>query len=111
VLVRTERGMELLELARSRGVLEFRAVPEGNLEKLEAASLGKKRAAKDRLSRMPVRGSGRRAEAQVRVGAAGLPRKAGGSGKAPPGRPANMEEPDVFGSRTEGRGRGPAHGE
>jgi len=48
VIVRTERGMDLLELARDRGVLEFRAAPEGNLEKLKAASLGKKRAAASR---------------------------------------------------------------
>jgi coenzyme F420 hydrogenase subunit beta len=48
VIVRTERGEELLELARRRGVLEFREVPAGNLEKLKAASLGKRRAAADR---------------------------------------------------------------
>jgi coenzyme F420 hydrogenase subunit beta len=45
VLVRTARGMELLELARRLGVLEFRDVPGENLEKLKAASLGKKGAA------------------------------------------------------------------
>lgn len=45
VIVRTARGEELLELARRRGVLEFREVPDGNLEKLKAASLAKKRAA------------------------------------------------------------------
>lgn len=45
VIVRTARGAELLDLARRRGVLEFRAVPEGNLERLKAAALGKKRAA------------------------------------------------------------------
>ena len=45
VIVRTERGMDLLELARRLGVLEFRATPPGNLEKLKAASLGKKRTA------------------------------------------------------------------
>jgi coenzyme F420 hydrogenase subunit beta len=45
VIVRTQRGLDLLELARRRGVLEFREVPEGNLEKLKAASLNKKRAA------------------------------------------------------------------
>jgi coenzyme F420 hydrogenase subunit beta len=45
VIVRTERGMDLLETARSRGVLEFRDVPEGNLERLKAASMGKKQAA------------------------------------------------------------------
>ena len=48
VIVRTKRGMDLLELARVRGVLEFRAAPAGNLEKLKAASLGKKRAATSR---------------------------------------------------------------
>jgi coenzyme F420 hydrogenase subunit beta len=42
VLVRTEKGQELLELARSRGVLEFKEVPPENLDKLKAASLGKK---------------------------------------------------------------------
>jgi coenzyme F420 hydrogenase subunit beta len=45
VIVRTDRGAALLDLARRRGVLEFRAVPAGNLEKLKAAALGKKRAA------------------------------------------------------------------
>ena len=48
VIVRTERGMDLLELARIRGVLEFRAAPAGNLEKLKEASLGKKGAAASR---------------------------------------------------------------
>jgi coenzyme F420-reducing hydrogenase beta subunit len=46
-IVRTKRGMDLLELARRRGVLEFREPPAGNLEKLKAASLGKKKAAAD----------------------------------------------------------------
>ena len=50
VIVRTERGMDLLELARRRGVLEFRAGPPENLEKLKAASLGKKKAAASRLA-------------------------------------------------------------
>lgn len=45
MIVRTDRGMELLELARRRGVLQFREAPAGNLEKLKAASRGKKRAA------------------------------------------------------------------
>ncbi len=45
LIVRTRRGSELLELARRRGVLEFRDVPAGNWEKLKAASLAKKRAA------------------------------------------------------------------
>ncbi len=50
VIVRTQRGMDLLELARRLGVLEFHATPTGNLEKLKAASLGKKRAAASRLA-------------------------------------------------------------
>jgi coenzyme F420 hydrogenase subunit beta len=45
VIVRTQRGSDLLELARRKGVLEFREVPAGNLEKLKAASLNKKKAA------------------------------------------------------------------
>ncbi|MDO9230539.1 MAG: Coenzyme F420 hydrogenase/dehydrogenase, beta subunit C-terminal domain [Syntrophales bacterium] len=48
VIVRTQRGMDLLELARHRGVLEFREPSRGNLEKLKAASLGKKKAAAGR---------------------------------------------------------------
>jgi coenzyme F420 hydrogenase subunit beta len=50
VVVRTELGRDLLELARRRGVLEFRDPPVGNLEKLKAASLNKKRAAERRSS-------------------------------------------------------------
>jgi len=42
VLVRSDKGQALLDLARSRGVLEFKTVPQGNLDKLKAASLGKK---------------------------------------------------------------------
>ena len=42
VLVRTERGQRLLDLARSRGILEFKAVPPENLDKLKSASLSKR---------------------------------------------------------------------
>ena len=42
VLVRSEKGQALLDLARARGVLEFKEVPLENLNKLKAASLGKK---------------------------------------------------------------------
>lgn len=45
VIVRTKKGVELLELARSRGLLEFKKVPEGNLERLKVAAANKKRAA------------------------------------------------------------------
>ncbi len=63
VIVRTERGMDLLERARRRGILEFRSIPPGNLDKLKAASLGKKRAAASRFA-----GQGHAAE---RTGQAG----------------------------------------
>jgi coenzyme F420 hydrogenase subunit beta len=43
VIVRTQKGAELMKLAKEKGVLEFRDVPEGNLERLRKASLGKKR--------------------------------------------------------------------
>jgi coenzyme F420 hydrogenase subunit beta len=50
VIVRTERGRDLLELARRQGVLEFKDVPIGNLDKLKAASLSKKRASASQSS-------------------------------------------------------------
>ena len=43
VIVRTDFGQDLLELARAKGLLEFREMPEGNLEKLKRASLNKKK--------------------------------------------------------------------
>jgi coenzyme F420 hydrogenase subunit beta len=45
VIVRTHAGQEVLDLARSQGLLEFRDMPEGNLQKLKAASANKKRTA------------------------------------------------------------------
>lgn len=50
VIVRTDLGQELMELARSRNLLEFRDVPEGNLEKLKKASMNKKRMAVKNLA-------------------------------------------------------------
>ena len=50
VIVRTQIGHELMELARSRGTLEFRDVPEENLDKLKKASMNKKRMAVKNLS-------------------------------------------------------------
>lgn len=44
VIVRTKKGQELIRMAREREVLEFRDVPEGNLERLKKASLKKKMA-------------------------------------------------------------------
>lgn len=45
VITRTKKGEELLNLAKSRGLLEFREMPAGNLERLKRASANKKRAA------------------------------------------------------------------
>ena len=50
VIVRSELGRRLLDLARDKGVLEFKAVPEGNLEKLRTASANKKKACLDNLT-------------------------------------------------------------
>lgn len=44
VVVRTPLGETLLDLAREKGVLEFKAVPEKNIEKLKTASARKKQA-------------------------------------------------------------------
>ena len=52
VIVRTRAGQELLDLARSRGLLEFRDMPEGNLERLKRASLNKKRTGLKNLVQM-----------------------------------------------------------
>ena len=43
VIVRSEKGEQLLKIAREKGVLECREVPETGLDKLKGASLGKKR--------------------------------------------------------------------
>ncbi len=43
VIVRSEKGEALLNLAREKGVLEFKEVPDGGLAKLKGASMGKKR--------------------------------------------------------------------
>ena len=50
VIVRTRLGEELIELARAKSVLEFREIPEGNLERLKMASMNKKRTAVKNLS-------------------------------------------------------------
>ena len=52
VIVRTTAGQDLLDRARSRGLLEFREMPEGNLERLKKASLNKKRTALQNLAQM-----------------------------------------------------------
>lgn len=50
VIVRTSRGQQLVTLAKKRRLLEFRDVPEGNLERLKAASMNKKRTAVKNLT-------------------------------------------------------------
>ncbi len=52
MIVRTKTGKELIALAQKKGVLEFKDVPEGNLEKLKKASLGKRKAGEERLKTM-----------------------------------------------------------
>ncbi|MEW6186973.1 MAG: Coenzyme F420 hydrogenase/dehydrogenase, beta subunit C-terminal domain [Thermodesulfobacteriota bacterium] len=49
ILVRSLRGQELIELARSKGILEFRDVPPGNLEELKQAAREKKKGALERI--------------------------------------------------------------
>jgi coenzyme F420 hydrogenase subunit beta len=49
VIVRSRRGQELLDLARAKGVLEFREVPEGVFEDLKKAAREKKEAAREKL--------------------------------------------------------------
>jgi coenzyme F420 hydrogenase subunit beta len=43
LIVRSDRGGELVEAARARGVIEVDALPEENLDHLKEASLGKRR--------------------------------------------------------------------
>jgi coenzyme F420 hydrogenase subunit beta len=45
VIARTDLGFELIRLAKKKKLLEFRQVPEGNLERLKSASMNKKRTA------------------------------------------------------------------
>jgi coenzyme F420 hydrogenase subunit beta len=49
VIVRSEAGEKLIALAQSKGALELRKVPEGNLDRLKKASLKKKRAGAEKL--------------------------------------------------------------
>jgi len=51
VIVRSEPGQRLLDLAKEKGVLEFKKVPSDNMPKLKNASASKKRACLDKLSK------------------------------------------------------------
>ena len=42
LIVRSEKGAKLLQLAREKGVLEFKDMPEGGLDKLKRAAAGKR---------------------------------------------------------------------
>lgn len=52
VIARSEKGVELLELARKKGVLEYKDIPASALDKLKGASLGKKRTGGENLRRL-----------------------------------------------------------
>jgi coenzyme F420 hydrogenase subunit beta len=43
VIVRSESGQKLFDLAKERGLLEFKDLPEENINKIKAACLGKQR--------------------------------------------------------------------
>jgi coenzyme F420 hydrogenase subunit beta len=49
VIVRTEAGQQLLDMALARGVLESRNVPDGNLSRLKDASMNKKGRGEEKL--------------------------------------------------------------
>jgi coenzyme F420-reducing hydrogenase beta subunit len=55
--VRTEAGQKLMALAQSKGVLEFKKVPEGSLERLKKASLKKKKAGWEKFKAFSARKS------------------------------------------------------
>ncbi len=55
VIVRSEKGRQLLQIARKKGVLEFKDTPEGGLEKLKGASAGKKRTGERNLQSLQGR--------------------------------------------------------
>ena len=42
LIVRSEKGAALLDLAREKGVLEFKPLPDGAVEKLKRAAQGKR---------------------------------------------------------------------
>jgi coenzyme F420 hydrogenase subunit beta len=49
VIVRSQRGQDLMELARRKKILEFREVPDGVLEELKKAALNKKRMSLEKI--------------------------------------------------------------
>ena len=57
VIVRSQTGADLLELAREKGILEFKAVPSENLAKLKTAAMGKKRNGRSNLDRLRANAS------------------------------------------------------
>lgn len=60
IIVRSEKGLRLMEKAKEKGVLEFRQLPETAVDKLKAASTGKKRTAlKNLADRAEKEGTGK----------------------------------------------------
>ncbi len=55
VIVRSRAGEALISLAREKGVLEFKPVPQGNLDKLKSAAAGKRKRGESNLKNMEVR--------------------------------------------------------
>ena len=55
VIVRTKAGERLLNLAREKGILEFKAVPPESITKLKAASTGKKTYGESNLKKLKTR--------------------------------------------------------
>jgi coenzyme F420 hydrogenase subunit beta len=49
VIVRTPRGMEIVEGAKRKGLIEIREIPKENLDRLERASFNKKRRALNKI--------------------------------------------------------------
>jgi coenzyme F420 hydrogenase subunit beta len=50
VIVRSQLGQDLFDLAKEKGVLEFKDLPAENFDKLKNASANKKRACLDKLA-------------------------------------------------------------
>ena len=51
-IVRSEAGEHLMNLAKQKGILEFKDVPPENLAKLKSAAMGKKRNGQSNLRRL-----------------------------------------------------------
>jgi coenzyme F420 hydrogenase subunit beta len=52
VIVRSKAGEELMNMARKKGILEFKDIPDENLEKLKKVSLSKRKWSQSKLSQL-----------------------------------------------------------